>query len=174
MVTNRWLALPIFAVVMFIVYYVSVTTVGTWATDWANDGLFGDGWHLFGIGSAAYEESVGEWETEQLKIDAFVTAAEEQGIDTASFKETMEAEEPNQAVIDAFLEETENVTAVAEVENDEGVVEETIPVAVTDFRNALEVAEPDPADFGVWVPGIPVLIEKALEAGGNCLDSRWL
>ena len=170
-VTNRWLALPIFAVVMFIVYYVSVTTVGTWATDWANDGLFGDGWHLFGIGSAAYEESVGEWETEQLKIDAFVTAAEEQGIDTDSFKETMEAEEPNQAVIDAFLEETENVTAVAEVENDEGVVEETIPVAVTDFRNALEVAEPDPADFGVWVPGIPVLIEKALEAMGT---AQWL
>ena len=55
-VTNRWLALPIFAVVMFLVYFVSVTTVGTWATDWANDGLFGDGWHLFGIGSSAYGE----------------------------------------------------------------------------------------------------------------------
>ena len=55
-VTNRFLALPIFAVVMFIVYYVSVTTVGTWATDWANDGVFGDGWHLFGIGTSAYEE----------------------------------------------------------------------------------------------------------------------
>ncbi len=49
-VTNRWLALPIFAVVMFIVYYVSVTTVGGIATDWANDGVFGDGWYLFGIG----------------------------------------------------------------------------------------------------------------------------
>lgn len=50
-VTNRWLALPIFAVVMFIVYYVSVSTVGDWATTWANDGVFGDGWHLFGIKS---------------------------------------------------------------------------------------------------------------------------
>ncbi len=50
-VTNRWLALPIFAVVMVIVYYVSVTTVGTWATDWANDGVFGEGWNLFGIDS---------------------------------------------------------------------------------------------------------------------------
>lgn len=50
-VTNRWLALPIFAVVMFVVYYVSVTTVGTWATDWANDGVFGEGWNLFGIES---------------------------------------------------------------------------------------------------------------------------
>lgn len=48
-VTNRWLALPIFAVVMWLVYYVSVTTVGTWATDWANDGVFGDGWSLLGI-----------------------------------------------------------------------------------------------------------------------------
>ncbi|PXV89179.1 ferrous iron transport protein B [Lachnotalea glycerini] len=48
-VTNRWLAIPIFAAIMFIVYYVSVTTVGTWATDWANDGVFGDGWNLFGI-----------------------------------------------------------------------------------------------------------------------------
>ncbi len=50
-VTNRWLALPIFAAVMFLVYFVSVTTVGTWATDWANDGVFGDGWNLFGIES---------------------------------------------------------------------------------------------------------------------------
>ena len=48
-VTNRWLALPIFAAVMWIVYYVSVSTVGAWATDWANDGLFGDGFRLFGM-----------------------------------------------------------------------------------------------------------------------------
>ena len=48
-VTNRWAALPIFAIVMFLVYYVSVTTVGTWATDWANDGVFGEGWSLFGL-----------------------------------------------------------------------------------------------------------------------------
>ena len=48
-VTNRFLALPIFAVVMFLVYYISVSTVGTWATDWANDGIFGEGWSLFGM-----------------------------------------------------------------------------------------------------------------------------
>ncbi len=52
-VTNRWLGLPIFAVVMFLVYYIAMVTVGSAATDWANDGLFGDGWHLFGIGSNA-------------------------------------------------------------------------------------------------------------------------
>ncbi|MCI8613905.1 MAG: ferrous iron transport protein B [Lachnospiraceae bacterium] len=48
-VTNRWLALPVFALVMILVYTVSVTTVGAWATDWANDGVFGDGWSLFGL-----------------------------------------------------------------------------------------------------------------------------
>ena len=54
-VTNRWAALPIFAVVMFIVYYISVTTVGTWVTDWTNDGLFGEGWHLLGIAGSDYD-----------------------------------------------------------------------------------------------------------------------
>ncbi|WP_282144889.1 ferrous iron transport protein B [Thomasclavelia cocleata] len=48
-ITNRWLALPIFAIIMYTVYYISVSTVGTWATDWANDGVFGDGWSLFGM-----------------------------------------------------------------------------------------------------------------------------
>ena len=60
-VTNRILALPIFLVIMTLVYYISVTTVGTWVTDWTNDGLFGDGFHLFGIGSSEYEDVVDEW-----------------------------------------------------------------------------------------------------------------
>lgn len=55
-VPNRWAALPIFAAVMFLVYYTSVTTVGAWATDWTNDGLFGDGFHLLGIGALDYED----------------------------------------------------------------------------------------------------------------------
>ena len=76
-VTNRWAALPIFAIVMFIVYFVSVTTVGTWATDWANDGVFGDGWHLFGIGSSAYEEAVEGYTEPGAIVDAFESAAEE-------------------------------------------------------------------------------------------------
>ena len=65
-VTNRWLALPIFALVMCLVYYVSVTTVGSWATDWTNDGLFGDGWHLFGIGSSAYDDAINEYAEENI------------------------------------------------------------------------------------------------------------
>ena len=60
-VTNRFLALPIFAAVMILVYYISVSTIGTWATDWTNDGLFGDGWHLFGIGAADYDEAITEY-----------------------------------------------------------------------------------------------------------------
>lgn len=73
-VTNRWLALPIFAVVMFIVYYVSVTTVGTWATDWANNGVFGDGWHLFTIGTGTYEEAAEPYDDAMNVINAFVEA----------------------------------------------------------------------------------------------------
>ena len=65
-VTNRFAALPIFAAVMFLVYYISVTTVGTWVTDWTNDGLFGDGWHLFGIGSSQYEEAMTEYAAENI------------------------------------------------------------------------------------------------------------
>ena len=80
MVTNRFAALPIFAVVMFIVYFVSVTTVGTWATDWANDGVFGDGFHLLGIGSSAYEEAAEEYEVPGAIVEAFETAAEEEGL----------------------------------------------------------------------------------------------
>lgn len=166
-VTNRWAALPIFAAVMFIVYFVSVTTVGTWATDWANDGVFGDGWHLFGIGSAAYEEAAGEYETAQAKIDAFLDAADEDGIDTAAVRETLETEEPDETVINSFLTEAEGVTA--ELTNEDGEAEETLSAA--DAEEALAMAEPDPADFGVWVPGIPVLLGNALDAAGT---APWL
>ncbi|MBP5180108.1 MAG: ferrous iron transport protein B [Clostridiales bacterium] len=48
-VTNRWLGLPIFAAVMFVIYWVAMVGVGASATDWANDGLFGDGFNLFGL-----------------------------------------------------------------------------------------------------------------------------
>lgn len=172
-VTNRWLALPIFAVVMFIVYFVSVTTVGTIVTDWANDGVFGDGWHLFGIGSSAYEEVAGTYDLEQAKIGAYLDAAGEAGVDVDAVRETLEAEEPDEAVIDSFLEEAAavNLTATAEITDDNDTVIETLPVSLTDFEAALGAEEPDPADYGVWVPGIPVLLGNALESI-NCAD--WL
>ncbi len=170
-VTNRWAALPIFAVVMIIVYYISVTTVGTWATDWANDGLFGDGFHLFGIGTSAYEEAAADYEIEAAKADAFIAAAEEQGIDTEALSETLDSEEPDDGVIDEFMTAAAGVETVADIENEDGEVEESIPVDVSVFEAALAAEEPDPADFGVWVPGIPAALEGLLDKVG-CAE--WL
>lgn len=168
-VTNRWLALPIFAVIMWFVYYVSVSTVGDWATTWANDGVFGDGWHLFGIGTAAYEEAAEEYAVEAAKIEAYIAAASEQGIDASVF----EAEEPDEARIAAFEEAAgaAGVEAVAEIEDEEGNITASIPVAVSDFAAAMEAEEPEPASYGVWVPGVPVIIGNFLEAV-DCAD--WL
>lgn len=149
-VTNRWLALPIFAAVMFVVYFVSVTTVGGWATDWANDGVFGDGWHLFGIGSSAYEEASEEYAVPGAKVEAFEAAAEEKGLD------------PVQA---------NGLTATAKLYVDNGNVEEEIPVDYNGYLEASKIEEPDPAAYGVWIPGIPGLVEKGLQAV-HC--AQWL
>ena len=149
-VTNRWLALPIFAAVMFVVYFVSVTTVGGWATDWANDGVFGDGWHLFGIGSSAYEEASEEYAVTGAKVEAFEAAAEEKGLD------------PVQA---------NGLTATAKLYDDNGNVEEEIPVDYNGYLEASKIEEPDPAAYGVWIPGIPGLVEKGLQAV-HC--AQWL
>ncbi len=149
-VTNRWAALPIFAVVMFIVYYVSVTTVGTWATDWANDGVFGDGWHLFGIGSSSYSEAADAYVEPGAMVEAFEAAAAEAGLDPA---------------------EATDLTTTAYLYDDNGNVEEEIPVDFAAYEEAAAIQEPDPADYGVWVPGIPVLVENGLNAI-NCAD--WL
>ena len=142
-VTNRWLGLPIFALVMWLVYYVSMVTIGAAATDWANDGLFGDGYHLFGIGSGAYEE-----------------AAEEFG-DSAQILEAVEAGEVTYVVVD---DETMEVSDPIEI-TDEAVEEAHAMVEKYGEEG------PDPADYGVWIPGIPALIESGLDAIG-CAD--WL
>ena len=141
MVTNRWAALPIVAVVMFLVYYISVTTVGGWATDWANDGVFGDGWHLFGIGSAAYEEAAEEYVEPGAAVEAFEAAAEEAGVDP---------------------EEATDLTATAVIYDDDGNVDEEFPVDYDAYMEAAAMEEPDPAAYGVWVPGIPVLLGNLL------------
>ena len=149
-VTNRWAALPIFAVVMFLVYFVSVTTVGAWATDWANDGVFGEGWHLLGIGSSAYEAAAEDYAVPGAVVEAFEAAAEEAGLDPA---------------------EAAGLTATAWLYGDNGDVVETIPVTFAAYEAAAALEEPDPAAFGVWVPGLPVLIRSGLEAVG-C--AAWL
>ena len=149
-VTNRILALPIFAVIMFCVYYLSVSTVGTWATDWANDGLFGEGFHLLGIGGSSYSEAADEFSYSDTLVTAFEEAAEAEGLDPAA---------------------AETLTATAVFYDDEGNVEEEVPVDFAAYTEASAVEEPDPADYGVWVPGIPVLVENGLNAI-NC--AAWL
>ena len=180
-VTNRWLALPIFAVVMFIVYYVSVTTVGGWATDWANDGVFGDGWHLLGIGSGAYGDAADEYATASSAVSGYYELdLEDEAFDADAALSEMQAVVPESgtATIEVEDEETLAVSdmtvyydAVPESEADnEDVVQMSYLEAVDYFaENGFD--EPDPADYGVWVPGIPVLVGNGLEAV-NCAD--WL
>ena len=176
-VTNRFLALPIFAIVMYIVYYVSVTTVGTWATDWANDGVFGDGWHLFGIGTSSYEDASFDYEKQTAAVDAFIEAAKDKGISTDNIEEVLGNEEASEAdktaAVDAFVAEAgvSDITAKAELEDEDGKVTDKFDVTVNEFKTATEAEEPDPADYGVWVPGVPVIIGNALEAI-NC--AGWL
>jgi len=138
-VTNRWAALPIFAVVMFIVYYVSVTTVGGWVTDWTNDCLFGDGFHLFGIGSAAYDD------------------------DAAAYSRA-----------DQILAAGDEGATVVDIVDDEDEVIETVTLSdsvVAEAQTVVDAGEPDTTTYGVWVPGIPVLVENLLDSM-NCVD--WL
>ena len=161
-VTNRWLGLPIFVAVMFLVYYISVTTVGTWATDWANDGVFGDGWHLFHIGTSAYNDAMDEYAQNFVFTDEVKTAAE--GAVKAG---VTGAEDVLGAIEDGSFGDFDEAfgsygDAMAEAGFDVGdVVDE-----------ALEAdGAPNPADYGIWVTGIPVMVEQWLD-GLNTAD--WL
>ena len=99
-VTNRWLGLPIFAVIMFLVYYISMVTVGAACTDWVNDGVFGDGWHLFGRGTAQYEEAAEDYgDTDQI-LDAFIA---EYGTDDIANAIDIESEDYSDATAEAAL-----------------------------------------------------------------------
>lgn len=180
-VTNRFAALPIFAVIMFIVYFVSVTTVGTWATDWANDGVFGDGWHLLGIGSSAYEDEVGEFGDATNVVNAFIDLGKEGSDELAEALDT-ESETFDSAVALADLKSysaqfTADDTAEYTLEDEETLATEDVTFTGEELSAAVEVfekyecEEPDPASYGVWVPGIPVLVEDGLNAV-NCAD--WL
>ena len=180
-VTNRWLGLPIFAVVMFLVYYIAMVAVGAPATDWANDGLFGDGWHLLGIGSAAYGEASDDYTAASEAVSAFAgidTGDEEFDADAAL--EELKAFQPTEdtATVDVEDEETlaiNEMTAYYDAlpegaDKMDDVVQMTYVDAVSYFEeNGFD--EPDPADYGVWVPGVPVLIGDALDAAGT---ADWL
>ncbi len=177
-VTNRILALPIFAVVMFIVYFVSVTTVGTIATDWANDGVFGDGWHLLGIGQSDYEAAAEEFGGASDVVNAFIEYGAENGMDTEAVEAALDTEAEDfdgAAAVEALQEfagnysDSDSVTYIHMVDEDTQDQEETTSTGA-DLRDAVAVyetygaAEPDPAGYGIWVPGLPGFIESGLDA----------
>ena len=163
-VTNRFAALPIFAVVMFLVYYIAVSTVGTFATDWANDGVFGDGWHLFGIGTSAYDDAMTDYAVNNVWTDEMISL-----VNAAADKGVIGAEDIQGAIAD------EDFGAFDEAYGSyaDSLAEEGFDISAI-YDTALgEEAEgvPDPSEYGVWVPGIPVLAENGLEAV-NCPE--WL
>ena len=180
-VTNRWLGLPIFAIVMFLIYYISMVTVGSAATDWANDGLFGDGWHLFGIGSKAATEAADDYSAATNALNAY-------GFEFDTEDEAFDAD----GMLNEIRGFTGESTAIVTVEDEETLEQsdvtvyfDTVPdwaegndaINPMSFTDAVDYFgekgfdEPDPADYGVWVPGIPALIESLLDKIG-CAD--WL
>ena len=166
-VTNRWLGLPIFAAIMFAVYWIAMVAVGAPATDWANDGLFGEGWHLFGNGAAQYEAAVERYGDTDAIIDAF---AETYGMEP-------DAESP-EASMKALLDAVPEDASVTYITQDEETLETEehpntgkadLQAAVDEFLSTEEgykpdVGAPDPAAYGTWVPGIPVLVEQGLDS----------
>jgi small GTP-binding protein domain len=183
-VTNRWLGLPIFALVMFIVYWVAMVGVGAPATDWANDGLFGDGFHLFGIGGGASEEAADDYAAASTALAAY-------GIEIDAEDEAFDADAALKELAAFTSEEKSVVTQVQDEEtlalSDVTVYFDAVPEDAGDdvnpmsFKDAVTYYtekgfdEPDPADYGVWVPGIPALFDKLLLDGeGNPRVPEWL
>ena len=165
-VTNKYLALPIFALVMWLVYFVSVSTIGTIFTDWANDGVFGDGFYLLGIGRSAYEESVEEYGTAESVVKAF---GEKLGLEAVELDED--------SLKDILLSTGKDEVASYILQDGETLSEEEIEVTYTELVESVDIlssynySEPEPEEYGPWVPGLPVLIGNGLEAIG-C--SEWL
>ena len=183
-VTNRWLGLPIFAVIMFLVYYISMVTVGSSATDWMNDGVFGDGWHLFGIGTKAYTADADDYTAASEAVGAFTGidfGAEDFDADAALSEIKSFASSEETATIEVEDEETlamkkktayySSIPAEAlRKKNADSTVAMTYLDAVKLFEEK-GFDEPDPADYGVWVPGVPVLVGNLLEKAGA---AEWL
>ena len=173
-VTNRWLGLPIFAAIMFAVYWIAMVAVGAPATDWANDGLFGDGYHLFGIGAAAFEEAEERYGDTDAIIEAF---AEKYGIE-------IDEENPEES-LKALIEATPDDACITYITQDDETLEteehpdtgkEDLKAAVDEYLSTEEgykpnVGAPDPANYGTWVPSIPALVEQGLD---NVNAAPWL
>ena len=179
-VTNRWLGLPIFAVVMYLVYWIAMVGVGAPATDWANDGLFGDGWHLFGMGTSEYTEVADDYTAASEAISAYYDLdTEADDFDPDAALAEMKAVQPDSdtATIEVEDEETlaqNEMTVYYDAVPKDADKDTTVGMSYLDAVSYFEengFDEPDPADYGVWVPGIPVLVGNALEAAGA---ADWL
>ncbi len=183
-VTNRWLGLPIFAIIMFLVYYISMVSVGAFATDWANDCLFGDGWHLFGIGNAEYSEKADEFGGAEEIINGYIEFAVENGVDTEAVTAAIDSEaedfdgEKAVVAVASFTKSIKNLKEATYTIVDEETMEDSeVTVSYDDLLSAAEVYEayngkaPDPAEYGIWVPGIPDMVGVLLEKV-NCAE--WL
>ncbi len=167
-VTNRWLGLPIFLVVMFLVYYISMVTVGQFATDWMNDGVFGDGFHLFAIGSSEYEEHA---EAIGVLAGSAEAAGNEAVLKALDFENEEYSPEAAVKAVNSFaasVKDSDEFTYEVEDEETLEITKETSKGE--DVKNAAKVFEKnegkpdDPAEFGVWIPGIPVVVGNWLEA----------
>ncbi len=186
-VTNRWLGLPIFAVVMFLVYFLAMApgAPGTMATDWANDGLFGDGFHLFGIGSAAYEEKSGNYEDASNALAAFGFEVDpgDEGFDADALISEIKSYSPGETsaeteVTDDETLEVSKLTVYFDKIPEDADEDETNGMTFKDAVSYFEengFEEPDPAGDGVWVPGVPALLDKALlDEEGEPRVPEWL
>ena len=182
-VTNRWLGLPIFAVIMFLVYYISMVTFGASATDFTNDGIFGDGWHLLGIGTSEYEEASEEYGDSDLIIEAFNN---QYGNDDISYSVDLENEEYDETKAKSALDELyslvdDNASVTYTVEDEETLATEDFKASKDDLKESIDnylnteykegYGAPDTSTYGIWVPGVPVLIESLLDKI-NCAE--WL
>ncbi|MCI6928163.1 MAG: ferrous iron transport protein B [Ruminococcus sp.] len=179
-VTNRWLGLPIFAVIMFLVYWIAMVGVGAPATDWMNDGVFGDGWHLFGIGSSAYSEKADnytnateaaqafvDFDTEAEDFDADKTVEELKNFKTDKQSAVIGVEDEETLAINDMTAYYSEIPANADKDSTIGMTY----LEAVDYLSKNGFDEPDPADYGVWVPGIPTLIGNAFE---NSNVAEWL
>ena len=180
-VTNRILALPIFVLIMWLVYYIAMSTVGAWCTDWTNDNLFGDGFHLFGIGSSAYEDASGDYDAATTALDAYgvLVTDDEDAVDVDATKAAIEANTNTEASVKYEMEDEETLDTYdidvyySEVpaNADEETTNAMSYLDAVDYFNETQMAEIDPADYGVFVPSIPDLISAGLDKIG-CAD--WL
>ena len=178
-VLNRVAAIPIFVAVIALIYYISISTVGTIATDWVNDGVFGEGFYI-GAGQEQLDEAQGAYDEAQGQIGAFLAAAEEKGVDTSKIATYVgeNAEEgaeldssDGKAALAQFSAEAASVkTEYVSVDEETGEATDT-PVDFDTFTEALSVPKPEPSAYGFWVPGIPTVVENGLNAVG-CAD--WL